>query len=123
MAPSGRTKTRRRRRRRNPARSHFKKQHHPQNKQQEIFTGFSGSCFSTSSKDSSKDPEVADNVCSTPKGHKFRIPEISTCPPAPKKPRVLTNCSLRRSLSFFAPPDLDVFFCLALRDVSVSFVC
>ncbi|KAG5002158.1 hypothetical protein AAZX31_08G325000 [Glycine max] len=64
--------------------------------------------------------DVCNSPCSTPKGKKFRIPEISTCPPAPKKPRVLSNCSLRRSpLSFFAPPDLEHFFFVALRDVSV----
>ncbi|KAL5126207.1 Cyclin-dependent protein kinase inhibitor SMR13 [Glycine soja] len=63
-------------------------------------------------------------VCSTPKGDKFQIAEVSTCPPAPKKPRVLSNCSLRRSpLPFFAPPDLETFFCFALQDLPVSFVC
>ncbi|ESW14464.1 hypothetical protein PHAVU_008G283300 [Phaseolus vulgaris] len=62
-------------------------------------------------------------TCSTPKGQKFRIPQISTCPPAPKKPRMLSNCSLRRSpLAFFAPPDLDIFFCVALQDLPVSFL-
>ncbi|KAK7301839.1 hypothetical protein RJT34_12715 [Clitoria ternatea] len=90
------------------------------------------SCSSISSQDSSKEVNmdtsevVIDDVpksssaCSTPKGQKFRIPEISTCPPAPKKQRVLSNCSLRRTqLSFFAPPDLELFFFMALRDVSV----
>ncbi|XP_020229888.1 cyclin-dependent protein kinase inhibitor SMR13 [Cajanus cajan] len=64
-------------------------------------------------------------VCSTPKGQKFRIPEPSTCPPPPKKPRLLlSNYSLRRSpLAFFAPPDLDIFFCLPLPDQPLSFVC
>ncbi|MED6113229.1 hypothetical protein PIB30_068885 [Stylosanthes scabra] len=78
-----------------------------------------------------EEEEVIDVVgccCSTPKGNKFRIPEISTCPPAPKKQRVISssssNCSLRRSpLSFFSPPDLDLFFFMALStsrtDVSV----
>ncbi|KAJ1390327.1 hypothetical protein SESBI_37542 [Sesbania bispinosa] len=86
------------------------------------------SCSTISSQDSSKEGEmeisevidVPNSACSTPKGQKFRIPEISTCPPAPKKPRVLSNCSLRRSpLSFFAPPDLEHFFLVALPDVSV----
>ncbi|KAJ1415533.1 hypothetical protein SESBI_17961 [Sesbania bispinosa] len=70
------------------------------------------------------DSEVSTSVCSTPKGQKFQIPKISTCPPAPKKPRVLSNCSLRRSpLTFFAPPDLEIFFCVALPDVPLPFVC
>ncbi|KAM7523414.1 hypothetical protein LguiA_013316 [Lonicera macranthoides] len=58
--------------------------------------------------------------CSTPKAKKFRIPEILTCPPAPKKRRPSTsNCSLRRNpISFFAPPDLELFF-FAVRDIPV----
>lgn len=128
MAPSGRTKTTTRRK---PSRSQFKKQH-PQSRKQEISTGFSATCSSISSEDSSKDrnmdshevAEVSTSACSTPKGQKFRIPEVSTCPPAPKKPRVVSNFSLRRSpLALFAPPDLEIFFCVALPDVSVSFVC
>ncbi|MED6204604.1 hypothetical protein PIB30_010458 [Stylosanthes scabra] len=74
------------------------------------------------------DEEVIDVVgsrCSTPKGNKFRIPEISTCPPAPKKQRVISssssNCSLRRSpLSFFSPPDLDLFFFMALSNTTTN---
>ncbi|KAG4920647.1 hypothetical protein JHK82_049593 [Glycine max] len=123
-----------------------KKQHNTKSnnkKQQEqvlVPTVLPSSCSSSSisSQDSSNSKEVDNNMhgsaevidvvcnsntnspCSTPKGQKFRIPEISTCPPAPKKPRVLSNCSLRRSpLSFFAPPDLEHFFFVALRDVSV----
>lgn len=63
--------------------------------------------------------------CSTPKAQRFRIPEIVTCPPAPKKQRVVSNCSsLQRSpssrpIAFFAPPDLELFFFFALRDISV----
>ncbi|KAL1332641.1 hypothetical protein HN51_061425 [Arachis hypogaea] len=68
--------------------------------------------------------DVSGGCCSTPKGEKFRIPEISTCPPAPKKQRVISsssNCSLRRSpLSFFSPPDLDLFFFIALSRTDVS---
>ncbi|KAL1347520.1 hypothetical protein AAHE18_07G011500 [Arachis hypogaea] len=112
MAPSGRTRKTTRRRRR---RSNLKKKHE-------------STSYLISSKDS--DSEVVNSsssVCSTPKGDKFRIPEISTCPPPPKKPRILTtNSSLRKSLSFFEPPqDLDdVFFCLALStDLSFPFVC
>ncbi|KAK8601903.1 hypothetical protein V6N13_058427 [Hibiscus sabdariffa] len=58
--------------------------------------------------------------CSTPKAPRFRIPEVDTCPPAPKKQRVLSNCSLQRTpIAFFAPPDLELFFFFAHRDISV----
>ncbi|KAK7333297.1 hypothetical protein VNO80_30063 [Phaseolus coccineus] len=147
MAPSGRTTaaatstrtasktntttTRRTRQQRRTAQFKKKQQHTKSNKKQEtdlVPTVLPSSCSSISSQDSSKEvdmqgSEVIDvslSPCSTPKGQKFRIPEISTCPPAPKKPRVLSNCSLRRSpLSFFVPPDLEHFFLVALRDVSV----
>ncbi|KAG2317497.1 hypothetical protein Bca4012_068387 [Brassica carinata] len=49
--------------------------------------------------------------CCTPKAHKYRIPEMLTCPPAPKKQRVPQNCVLRRrQIVFFAPPDIELFF-------------
>jgi len=131
------TTTRRTRQQRRTAQFKKKQQQQPQhtksNKKQEtdlVPTVLPSSCSSISSQDSSKEvdmqgSEVIDvslSPCSTPKGQKFRIPEISTCPPAPKKPRVLSNCSLRRSpLSFFVPPDLEHFFLVALRDVSVWF--
>jgi hypothetical protein len=138
MAPSGRTTTTnktsrttktttRRTRTRQPRRTNMKK-----NKKQEMITNvLPSSCISKSSKDLSREEkmeisEVIDDSncnspCSTPKGQKFRIPEISTCPPAPKKQRVVSNCSLKRSpLSFFVPPDLDNFFLVTkLPDVSV----
>jgi hypothetical protein len=138
MAPSGRTTTTnktsrttktttRRTRTRQPRRKNMKK-----NKKQEMITNvLPSSCISKSSKDLSREEkmeisEVIDvsncnSPCSTPKGQKFRIPEISTCPPAPKKQRVVSNCSLKRSpLSFFVPPDLDNFFLVTkLPDVSV----
>ncbi|KAE8728372.1 CCAAT-binding transcription factor family protein [Hibiscus syriacus] len=60
------------------------------------------------------------NPCSTPKAPRFRIPEVDTCPLAPKKQRVLSNCSLQRTpIAFFAPPDLELFFFFAHRDISV----
>jgi hypothetical protein len=104
-----------------------KKKHLPHSKIQET---------SSSDLSSSKDMEMDsvkvvvdddvstisnNSVCSTPKGRKFRIPEISTCPPAPKKQRVLSNFSLRRVI--FAPPDLENFLCVALQDSLASFVC
>ncbi|KAK4419572.1 Cyclin-dependent protein kinase inhibitor SMR9 [Sesamum alatum] len=84
---------------------------------------------STDLSDISKNVENVDSshnisACSTPKGRRFRIPEIKTCPPAPKKRRLFTaaGCSsLRRStpVAFFAHPDIELFFYLALRGVPV----
>ncbi|KAL8055503.1 hypothetical protein ABFX02_04G059900 [Erythranthe guttata] len=71
------------------------------------------------------------NVCSTPKSKRFRIPEIKTCPPAPKKIRIVTGGSggsyslMRRSSSsvtavpYFAPPDIELFFYFALRGIPI----
>ncbi|KAJ9698006.1 hypothetical protein PVL29_007218 [Vitis rotundifolia] len=65
--------------------------------------------------------DISNNGFSTPKAQRFRIPEILTCPPAPKKRR--PNYSLRRSpIAFFAPPDLELFFFFALGDVSPFFL-
>ncbi|GFY98898.1 hypothetical protein Acr_13g0002990 [Actinidia rufa] len=62
--------------------------------------------------------DVPASGCSTPKGHRFQIPEILTCPPAPKKRRALPNCSIRRTpIAFFAPPEIEQFFLLALRHI------
>ncbi|KAF8085971.1 hypothetical protein N665_0640s0016 [Sinapis alba] len=53
--------------------------------------------------------------CYTPKAHKYRIPEMLTCPGAPKKQRVPQNCVLRRrQIVFFAPPEIELFFVKAL---------
>lgn len=140
MAPSGRTasnkisrttKTTTRARTRQPRKAHFKnkkQQSSTRSKKQEIINNvLPSSCLSKTSQESSKEEkteisEVIDvsnnnsnSACSTPKGQKYRIPEISTCPPAPKKQRVVSNCSLRRSpLSFFVPPDLEHFFLVTL---------
>ncbi|GFP98787.1 hypothetical protein PHJA_002022600 [Phtheirospermum japonicum] len=66
-----------------------------------------------------KDSENAEEMCSTPKAERYRIPEIETCPPAPKKRRMSTNnFSLRRtSISFFSHPDIELFFNFALCGV------
>ncbi|WOH08745.1 hypothetical protein DCAR_0728192 [Daucus carota subsp. sativus] len=65
----------------------------------------------------STNPEVLNNGCSTPKGKKFRIPRINKCPPAPMKRRSSTTTmvsSVKRSpISFFSPPDLELFFFFA----------
>lgn len=61
-----------------------------------------------------------DDGSSTPKSQKYKIPEILTCPPAPKKTRVSPSNSWlvqrRRPIAFFAHPDLDKFFMFAIRD-------
>ncbi|KAK1390810.1 Cyclin-dependent protein kinase inhibitor SMR [Heracleum sosnowskyi] len=72
------------------------------------------------------------NGCSTPKGKKFRIPRINKCPPAPMKRRpssstninVSSSCtSLKRSpISFFSPPDLELFFFFASSDHNTNTV-
>ncbi|XP_024047327.1 cyclin-dependent protein kinase inhibitor SMR9-like [Citrus clementina] len=75
--------------------------------------------------DTSSSSSSSGSGCSTPKAQRFRIPEIVTCPPAPKKQRVVSNCSSlqrnpsSRPIAFFAPPDLELFFFFALRDISV----
>ncbi|KAK2653227.1 hypothetical protein Ddye_013083 [Dipteronia dyeriana] len=65
--------------------------------------------------------------CSTPKGERFRIPEILSCPPAPMKKTSTTTSSKssKRSTSsssspipFFAPPDIELFFLFAFQNVS-----
>ncbi|XP_047313911.1 uncharacterized protein LOC124917556 [Impatiens glandulifera] len=64
--------------------------------------------------------------CSTPKGKKYRIPEISKCPPAPMKKRpsiVVSNCSLRRKpIAFFSSPDIELFFFFARSDIPAAVV-
>lgn len=60
---------------------------------------------------------LASATCSTPKAKRFKIPELLSCPPAPKKRRVASNYSSNRSpKAFFAPPDLELFFFFALRN-------
>ncbi|KAL0339641.1 UNVERIFIED_CONTAM: hypothetical protein Sradi_4480900 [Sesamum radiatum] len=60
------------------------------------------------------------DVCSTPKGKRFKIARMGCCPPAPKKKtRLLTrNCLLRQScLEFFASAEVDVFFLHVFKKV------
>lgn len=141
MAPSGRIRSSTRPSRKQPRRNNFKKKRlaaHSKNiKHQEAIISRnlpSSNCSSstTSSGDFSKIGdidfegvvEIPSSGCCTPKAQRFRIPEISTCPPAPKKQRLVSNCSLQRSpIAFFAPPDLELFFFFALRDISVWHMC
>ena len=67
------------------------------------------------------DEEIDDVVlsgCSTPKSERHRIPEVLSCPSAPKKRKVAHSFSSVRSrpIAFFAPPDLELFFFFAFRD-------
>ncbi|XAR68588.1 hypothetical protein NMG60_11003767 [Bertholletia excelsa] len=84
-------------------------------------TSISSSCFcKTTSNVDGEGVDAVNSGCSTPKGPRFRMPEILTCPPAPKKRRALSNCSLQRNpIAFFAPPDIELFFLFALRDVQI----
>uniref|UniRef100_A0A7N0RI03 Uncharacterized protein n=1 Tax=Kalanchoe fedtschenkoi TaxID=63787 RepID=A0A7N0RI03_KALFE len=72
---------------------------------------------------------IEDDGCcwSTPKAKRFRIPEMETCPPAPKKQRAaaeIGNCMLRRSsIPFFTPPELaEFFFRVSIPNMSSSAV-
>ena len=62
--------------------------------------------------------DVCSSGCVTPKAKRFRIPEVLTCPPAPKKRRVMQNYSSKSPIAFFASPDIELFFFSALRNVS-----
>ncbi|KAJ9164344.1 hypothetical protein P3X46_023934 [Hevea brasiliensis] len=139
MAPSAATRARARpKSTRKPRRTHYKKRLVKSKNIQEASvvedlpinnssssssTTTTTTSFDTCSKVDGLDFEGVDistSSCSTPKAQRFRIPEIVTCPPAPKKQRVISNCSLqRRPIAFFAPPDLELFFFFALRDISV----
>ncbi|CAN8288310.1 unnamed protein product [Cochlearia groenlandica] len=57
--------------------------------------------------------------CCTPKSKKSRIPEMLTCPPAPKKLKMAQNIALKkrkRQIAFFANPDIELFFVISLGE-------
>jgi len=69
----------------------------------------------------SVDDDNEEDTCCTPKGKRFRIPEVSTCPPAPKKRRVAITCSTKKSpIAFFASPDMELFFFSGIKSVAAS---
>lgn len=131
MAPTGRTRASRPKTARKARRTNFKKPVvlvKPKNQK--------GSPPNSPSKSSSSglpetegidfeavvhhDVSASTSPCSTPKAERFRIPEIVSCPPAPKKQRVNSNCLFRRTpIAFFAPPDIELFFYFANRGISV----
>ncbi|EXB53129.1 hypothetical protein L484_006949 [Morus notabilis] len=58
--------------------------------------------------------DFAVSGCSTPKAERYKIPELLSCPPPPKKRKVAPSFSSNRSpIAFFAPPDLGLFFFFA----------
>ncbi|KAG4982684.1 hypothetical protein JHK82_027539 [Glycine max] len=68
--------------------------------------------------------DICSSVCSTPKGKRFRIPEVLKCPPAPKKRKITTTTTItsscssktkRSSIAFFASPDIELFFFSAIK--------
>ncbi|BAT96382.1 hypothetical protein LR48_Vigan02g037300 [Vigna angularis] len=67
-----------------------------------------------------EDDHNEEDICSTPKGKRFRIPEVSTCPPAPKKRRVSTCSSKKSPIAFFSSPDMENFFFSAIKTVTAS---
>ncbi|KAI4300767.1 hypothetical protein L6164_034105 [Bauhinia variegata] len=105
----------------------------PKREQQKVMARPCGGCAASTSstqelcnvKNGQQDNEEEEDICSkgndcaTPKAKRFRIPEVLTCPPAPKKRRVMPNCLSNRSpIAFFASPDIELFFFSALRNVS-----
>ncbi|GKV51016.1 hypothetical protein SLEP1_g57693 [Rubroshorea leprosula] len=54
--------------------------------------------------------------CSTPKGQKFRVPEMLSCPPAPMKPQFCSNRKKSSQIAFYAPPEIELFFYSAFRN-------
>ncbi|KAJ6670805.1 CYCLIN-DEPENDENT PROTEIN KINASE INHIBITOR SMR13 [Salix viminalis] len=129
MAPTGRKRASeetRRRRRRTERKTQYKKTAviKPKSikeatKIEDFPSNSSTGCNGCSKIDSGLDFETVDistSACSTPKAERFRIPEIQTCPPAPRKQRMVSGCSLRRRpIAFFAPPDLELFFFCSLQ--------
>ncbi|CAI8602163.1 unnamed protein product [Vicia faba] len=74
-------------------------------------------------EDREKNVTCASSGCCTPKAKRYRIPQVLTCPPAPKKRRVTSSgvcLSINRSpIALFSSPDIDLFFFSALKNVSV----
>ncbi|CAA6653626.1 unnamed protein product [Spirodela intermedia] len=56
--------------------------------------------------------------CRTPDAGRFYIRESVECPPAPKKKTLTVRCLPMMKSTFFSPPDLELFFSIALRNLS-----
>ncbi|WVY96380.1 hypothetical protein V8G54_028531 [Vigna mungo] len=82
---------------------------------------YSSSSSGTKEVKGEEDDHNEEDICSTPKGKRFRIPEVSTCPPAPKKRRVSITCSSKKSpIAFFSSPDMEIFFFSPIKTVTPS---
>lgn len=102
----------------------------PNNCEEEAASSNNNNIYLVKKKKKKKEDEIEDengiiiissstsssSECSTPKGKRFRIPEVLSCPPPPKKTKVLpnpSNCSSinnRLPIPFFASPDIEFFF-------------
>ncbi|KAL3718626.1 hypothetical protein ACJRO7_003707 [Eucalyptus globulus] len=127
MAPKNRRIVKRRSTMRKPRKAHHNQKKAAQASSQEtpshaplgLAPSAAGSDQKLTKTGGDHDPTIESAVnidfsCSTPKGKRFRIPKIRTCPPAPMKKRVRDSnrsSSLQRSpISFFASPDIELFF-------------
>lgn len=123
MGPSCRRRTRSTRKSSSRRRTLFNKQLGNSKNQEKLADSPVKSSNDSPKAENFESPEISSSTssaCSTPKAERFRIPEIKTCPPAPKKRRMVASCSLRRtSIAFFAPPDIELFFNVALCGIPV----
>ncbi|EEF32777.1 conserved hypothetical protein [Ricinus communis] len=70
-------------------------------------------------KATSSTSDCSSSSCSTPKAQRFKIPKLLSCPPAPMKRRVASNWSSKISpITFFASPDIELFFLLAFNNIT-----
>ncbi|CAN6702759.1 unnamed protein product [Malus baccata var. baccata] len=58
----------------------------------------------------SDDGEEEEAYSTTPTTKETRIPEILSCPPAPRKSRPPSRCNFNGVKEFFTPPDLETVF-------------
>ncbi|KAI3458680.1 hypothetical protein Pfo_015343 [Paulownia fortunei] len=58
----------------------------------------------------------AEDLCRTPRHARCKIPAAAVCPAAPrKKPAVCLKQKIAPTDGYFQPPDLELFFAVALR--------
>ncbi|GAB4847877.1 hypothetical protein Ancab_026936 [Ancistrocladus abbreviatus] len=68
--------------------------------------------ISTKPKEKETAEDDEEECSTTPTAREARIPETSTCPPAPRKRRPSSKCSFNGVREFFNPPDLETVFSL-----------
>ncbi|GKV32619.1 hypothetical protein SLEP1_g41213 [Rubroshorea leprosula] len=71
--------------------------------------GGGNGCSKLKEDTAGEDSSVAGG-CSTPKGQKFRIPEMLSCPPAAMKPKFCSKRKKSSQIAFYAPTDIELFF-------------